>query len=37
MVCMGLKLGVAGWLAQMNPLSYGGTPWASFYFNIGSH
>ena len=23
MVCLGLKPGVAGWKAQMNPLSYG--------------
>ena len=26
MVCLGLEPGVAGWKAQMNPLSYGGTP-----------
>ena len=26
MVCLGLKPGVAGWKAQTNPLSYGGTP-----------
>ena len=26
MVCWELKLGTAGWLVQMNPLSYGGTP-----------
>ena len=25
MVCLGLKLGVAGWKAQTNPLSYDGT------------
>ena len=25
MVCLVLKPGVAGWKAQMNPLSYGGT------------
>ena len=26
MVCLGFKPGAAGWKAQMNPLSYGGTP-----------
>ena len=26
MVCLGLKPGAAEWLAQRNPLSYGGTP-----------
>ena len=26
MVCLGVKPGVAGWKAQTNPLSYGGTP-----------
>ena len=26
MVCLGLEPGAAGWKAQMNPLSYGGTP-----------
>ena len=26
MVCLVLKPTVAGWKAQMNPLSYGGTP-----------
>ena len=26
MVCLGLKPRVAGWQAQKNPLSYGGTP-----------
>ena len=26
MVCLGLKPGAAGWEAQMNSLSYGGTP-----------
>ena len=25
MVCLGLELGVAGWKAQTNPLSYDGT------------
>ena len=30
MVCLGLEPGVAGWKAQTNPLSYGGTP--IFYF-----
>ena len=25
MVCLGLKPGAAGWKAQTNPLSYGGT------------
>ena len=26
MVCLGIKPGAAGWKAQTNPLSYGGTP-----------
>ena len=26
MVCLGLEPGGAGWKAQTNPLSYGGTP-----------
>ena len=26
MVCLGFEPGAAGWKAQMNPLSYGGTP-----------
>ena len=26
MVCLGLEPGAAGWLAQINPLSYCGTP-----------
>ena len=26
MVCLGLKPGAGGWLAQTNPVSYGGTP-----------
>ena len=26
MVCFGLEPGAAGWKAQTNPLSYGGTP-----------
>ena len=25
MVCLGIKPGVAGWKAETNPLSYGGT------------
>ena len=25
-MCLGLKPGAAGWKAQTNPLSYGGTP-----------
>ena len=29
-MCLGFKLGVVGWKAQMNPLSYGSTP----IFNI---
>ena len=27
MVCLGLEPGAAGWKAQTNPLSYGGTPY----------
>ena len=26
MMCLGLEPGAAGWRAQTNPLSYGGTP-----------
>ena len=26
MVCLGFEPGAAGWKAQMDPLSYGGTP-----------
>ena len=26
MACLGIEPGVAGWKAQTNPLSYGGTP-----------
>ena len=26
MMCLGLEPGEAGWMAQTNPLSYGGTP-----------
>ena len=37
MLCLGLEHGAEEWLAQMNPLSYGGIPLASFYFNIRSH
>ena len=28
MVCLGVEPGAAGWKAQTNPLSYGGTPTA---------
>ena len=27
MVCLGLEPWAAGWMAQTNPLSYGGTPY----------
>ena len=27
MLCLGLETGAAGWKGQMNPLSYGGTPY----------
>ena len=27
MACLGVEPGAAGWKAQTNPLSYGGTPW----------
>ena len=30
MVCLGFEPGAAGWKAQMNPLSYGGTPQDTF-------
>ena len=29
MACLGVEPGVAGWKAQTNPLSYGGTPFFS--------
>ena len=32
MVCLGFKPGAAGWKAQMNPLSYSGTPNSIFYY-----
>ena len=30
MGCLGLEPGAAEWKAQMNPLSYGGTPFSQF-------
>ena len=30
MVCLGLEPGAAGWKAQTNPLSYGGTPLSKY-------
>ena len=33
MVCLGLEPGAAGWKAQTNPLSYGGTPGKHFLFD----
>ena len=30
MVCSGLKPEGAGWFAQTNPLSYGGTPYLKY-------
>ena len=32
MVCLGLEPGAAGWKAQTNPLSYGGTPFEGILF-----
>ena len=32
MVCLGLEPGAAGWKAQTNPLSYGGTPICTFVY-----
>ena len=34
MVCLGLEPGAAGWKAQTNPLSYGGTPSLDFCLEI---
>ena len=34
MVCLGFEPGVAGWKAQTNPLSYGGTPDISLSFSL---
>ena len=34
MVYLGLEPGAAGWKTQTNPLSYGGTPFNSFYSNM---
>ena len=31
MVCLGIEPGAAGWKAQTNPLSYGGTPNRFFF------
>ena len=44
MVCLGFKTGAAGWQAQTDPLSYGGTPFLShityksfaFFFSLFS-
>ena len=36
MVCLGVEPGVAGWKAQTNPLSYGGTPF-SCHFTISKN
>ena len=36
MVCLGFEPGAAGWQAQTDPLSYGGTPRIDSYFRIGS-
>ena len=35
MVCLGLEPGVAGWKVQMNPLSYGSTPYSYLYYYLG--
>ena len=34
MVCLGLEPGTAGWKAQTNSLSYGGTPRLPFFINV---
>ena len=34
MVCLGLEPGAAGWKAQMNPLSYGGTPERKLFIRL---
>ena len=34
MVCLGLEPGLAGWQAQTNHLSYGGTPFLDFFLSI---
>ena len=34
MVCLGLELGVGEWKVQTNPLSYGGTPFISTFFDF---
>ena len=31
MACLGVEPGAAGWKAQTNPLSYGGTPCLKFF------
>ena len=36
MVCLGFEPGVAGWKAQTNPLSYGGTPCRTQFYNTDS-
>ena len=35
MMCLGLEPWAAGWKAQLNPLSYGGTPVFKFIFDWG--
>ena len=35
MVCLGLEPGAAGWKAQTNPLSYGGSPNQSNFVQRG--
>ena len=37
MVCLGLEPGAAGWKAQTNPLSYGGTPNIILHFHDFQH
>ena len=36
MVCLGLEPGAAGWKAQMNPLSYGGTPRVTIFLSAAN-
>ena len=37
MVCMGFEPGAAGWKAQMNPLSHGGTPRPKYLCGYNLH
>ena len=37
MVCLGFEPGAAGWKAETNPLSYGGTPLSTYFALLFNH